>query len=98
MRDNARNGMKKKILALIVVALALLTFAFTSCTTEEVSDVSMFEAYDVTKDFVDKLKNVTKLMPHFHISMQSGCTKTLNEMRRKYHNLTWTKKWLRERI
>ena len=39
----------------------------------------------ITKDFVDKLKSITKLMPHFHISMQSGCTKTLNEMRRKYN-------------
>ena len=52
--------MKKKILALIVVALTLLTFAFTSCTTEEVSDVSMFEAYDVTKDFVDKALGTIK--------------------------------------
>jgi hypothetical protein len=60
MRDNARNGMKKKILALIVVALTLLTFAFTSCTTEEVSDVSMFETYDVTKDFVDKALGTIK--------------------------------------
>ena len=24
-------------------------------------------------------------MPHFHISMQSGCTKTLNAMKRKYN-------------
>ena len=39
----------------------------------------------LTKDFVDRLKEVSKLMPHFHISMQSGCTKTLNEMRRKYN-------------
>ncbi len=39
----------------------------------------------ITKEFVDKIKTLDKIMPHFHISMQSGCTKTLNEMRRKYN-------------
>lgn len=39
----------------------------------------------ITKSFVDKVKDVKKLMPHFHISMQSGNTKTLNAMRRKYN-------------
>ncbi|MBQ7225106.1 MAG: tRNA (N(6)-L-threonylcarbamoyladenosine(37)-C(2))-methylthiotransferase MtaB [Clostridia bacterium] len=45
----------------------------------------------ITKEFVDKIKNADKLMPHFHISMQSGCTKTLNEMKRKY-NIDMAKK------
>lgn len=39
----------------------------------------------ITRDFTDKIKNLDKVMPHFHISMQSGCTKTLNAMRRKYN-------------
>jgi len=39
----------------------------------------------ITKEFVDKIKTIDKVMPHFHISMQSGCTKTLNEMKRKYN-------------
>ncbi|MBP3496085.1 MAG: tRNA (N(6)-L-threonylcarbamoyladenosine(37)-C(2))-methylthiotransferase MtaB [Clostridia bacterium] len=39
----------------------------------------------ITKDFVDKIKGLDKVMPHFHISMQSGCTKTLNSMKRKYN-------------
>ena len=39
----------------------------------------------ITPDFVDSIKNLTKVMPHFHISMQSGCTKTLNTMKRKYN-------------
>jgi threonylcarbamoyladenosine tRNA methylthiotransferase MtaB len=38
----------------------------------------------ITKDFVDKIKSLDKVMSHFHISMQSGCTKTLNQMKRKY--------------
>ena len=39
----------------------------------------------ITADFVDSIKFLPKVMPHFHISMQSGCTKTLNEMKRKYN-------------
>lgn len=38
----------------------------------------------ITRDFVDKIKGLKKIMPHFHISLQSGCTKTLNAMKRKY--------------
>lgn len=38
----------------------------------------------ITKDFVDEIKSLKKVMPHFHLSMQSGCTKTLNSMKRKY--------------
>lgn len=39
----------------------------------------------ITKDFVDKIKVLDKVMPHFHISMQSGSTKVLNLMKRKYN-------------
>ena len=38
----------------------------------------------ITEEFVLKIKNLNKIANHFHISMQSGCTKTLNDMRRKY--------------
>lgn len=39
----------------------------------------------ITKDFVDSIKKLSKVMPHFHISMQTGCTRILNLMRRKYN-------------
>ena len=39
----------------------------------------------ITKEFVDKIKALDKVMPHFHISMQSGSTKILNLMKRKYN-------------
>lgn len=54
----------------------------------------------ITKDFVDKIKGLSKVMNHFHISMQSGCTRTLNMMKRKY-NIDMAKKnldYLREHI
>ncbi|MBE6617352.1 MAG: tRNA (N(6)-L-threonylcarbamoyladenosine(37)-C(2))-methylthiotransferase MtaB [Ruminococcaceae bacterium] len=35
--------------------------------------------------FVGKVKGVSKLLPHFHLSIQSGCSRTLARMRRKYN-------------
>ena len=45
---------------------------------------SLDPAY-LTPSRIDKLREGTKLAPHFHISLQSGCTATLNRMRRKYN-------------
>ena len=39
----------------------------------------------MTRDFVDKIKDLRALAPHFHLSMQSGCSATLARMRRKYN-------------
>ena len=39
----------------------------------------------MTEDFVEKIKGLTSLAPHFHLSMQSGCSATLARMRRKYN-------------
>ncbi len=39
----------------------------------------------LTEKFVNKIKNLKKLAPHFHISMQSGSSKTLRNMKRKYN-------------
>lgn len=38
----------------------------------------------VTEDFAKRLKQLKKLCPHFHLSLQSGCDKTLKAMNRKY--------------
>jgi len=38
----------------------------------------------MTPEFIDKIKGFDKLCPHFHISLQSGCEKTLKRMNRKY--------------
>lgn len=34
--------------------------------------------------FTDRTAPLAGLLPHFHLSLQSGCTRTLNRMRRKY--------------
>ena len=38
----------------------------------------------ITDEFCTRLKKVTKMCHHFHLSLQSGCDKTLKEMNRKY--------------
>lgn len=35
-------------------------------------------------EIIKRLKNVKKFMPHYHLSLQSGCDETLKRMRRKY--------------
>ncbi len=39
----------------------------------------------MTPDFVEKIATLHSLAPHFHLSMQSGCSATLARMRRKYN-------------
>ena len=36
-------------------------------------------------DVIKRLRNSEKLMPHFHLSLQSGCDETLKRMRRRYN-------------
>ncbi len=38
----------------------------------------------ITENFVQRLSKVKKICPHFHLSMQSGCDKTLKAMNRHY--------------
>lgn len=38
----------------------------------------------LTMDFIQRIKSLPKFCPHFHISLQSGCGKTLKRMNRKY--------------
>ncbi|WP_288477026.1 tRNA (N(6)-L-threonylcarbamoyladenosine(37)-C(2))-methylthiotransferase MtaB [uncultured Clostridium sp.] len=37
-----------------------------------------------TPEVVEKIKNMKKLCPQFHLSLQSGCTSTLKRMNRRY--------------
>ena len=46
--------------------------------------ISSIEPRIFTDQFVNNLKNLPKLCPHFHISLQSGCNATLKRMNRKY--------------
>ncbi|MBE6694390.1 MAG: tRNA (N(6)-L-threonylcarbamoyladenosine(37)-C(2))-methylthiotransferase MtaB [Ruminococcaceae bacterium] len=39
----------------------------------------------ITEDFARRVSRLTCAAPHYHLSLQSGCSKTLARMRRKYN-------------
>ncbi|MBO4889055.1 MAG: tRNA (N(6)-L-threonylcarbamoyladenosine(37)-C(2))-methylthiotransferase MtaB [Firmicutes bacterium] len=46
--------------------------------------LSSLEPRLITKEFVSEISKSKKLCPHFHLSLQSGCDRTLKEMNRHY--------------
>ncbi|BAH05870.1 hypothetical protein CKR_0819 [Clostridium kluyveri NBRC 12016] len=44
-----------------------------------------------TEDIINRMASLTKLCPHFHLSLQSGCDSTLNRMNRKYTTTEYEK-------
>ncbi len=46
--------------------------------------MSSVEPRVITKKFLETVKNSEKFCPHFHLSLQSACNKTLKAMNRKY--------------
>ncbi|MDQ2087289.1 tRNA (N(6)-L-threonylcarbamoyladenosine(37)-C(2))-methylthiotransferase MtaB [Herbivorax sp. ANBcel31] len=45
----------------------------------------------ISEDFVNTIKNLKKMCPHYHVSLQSGCDSTLERMNRKYTTLEYKK-------
>lgn len=45
----------------------------------------------VTESFAKRLAESTKICPHFHLSMQSGCDETLKRMNRRYDTVQFKK-------
>ncbi len=56
------------------------------CSVDGVDRVrlSSLEPEMLTDEVIERLSAQKKLCPHFHLSVQSGCDKTLREMGRKY--------------
>lgn len=94
IRELAKNGFAEIILTGIHVASYGLDLKNTSLEqllskADSIEGLkrlrlSSIEPMTLNKDFVDKIKHSEKLCPHFHISLQSGCTATLKRMNRKY--------------
>ncbi len=94
IRRLAENGFKEVILTGIHVASYGVDLGNTSLADllikadkiEGVRRIRLSSIEPMTLDgkFVDKIKSVKKLCPHFHISLQSGCDETLRRMNRKY--------------
>lgn len=53
--------------------------------------LSSVEPTIITAEFIDRVKYLGKLCPHYHISLQSGCDDTLMRMNRKYTTLEFRK-------
>lgn len=45
----------------------------------------------VTEEFAKRLSELTKICPHFHLSLQSGCDATLTRMNRRYDTQEYEK-------
>ena len=43
------------------------------------------EPSTIDERFVSEIASIPRVMPHFHLSLQSGCSRTLAAMRRKYN-------------
>lgn len=46
--------------------------------------IGSLEPRIIKEDFIKSLSKIDKFCPHFHLSLQSGCDKTLKSMNRKY--------------
>lgn len=90
-----KNGCREVVLTGIETAsygkdLDGYTFADLLCEIEKIEGdftvrLGSLDPSCLTEKFVEKIKNLKKLAPHFHISMQSGSSKTLRNMKRKYN-------------
>lgn len=56
------------------------------CRVEGIKRVRLgsVEPPTITEEFVERISKLSNLCPHFHLSLQSGCTETLARMRRRY--------------
>ena len=52
--------------------------------------LSSLEPRIITGEFVQGLKSIRSLCPHFHLSLQSGCDSVLKRMNRHYDTRTFT--------
>ena len=91
----AREGYKELVLTGIEVASYGIdlpghpTLADAVCAIAEKSGdmrirLGSLEPTVITEDFCERLAASEKVCPHFHLSLQSGCDRTLRAMNRKY--------------
>ena len=46
----------------------------------------------ITEEFMEGISSLPKVCPHFHLSLQSGCDKTLRNMNRRYSAAEYAEK------
>lgn len=90
----AENGFKEIVLTGIHVAsygidlgnITLADIIERVCETEGIERVrfSSMEPKAITDEFVQRMANQPKVCQHYHLSLQSGCDRTLKRMNRRY--------------
>lgn len=92
----AKKGYKEIVLTGIHVAsygkdikdedINLLTVIKKINKIDEIKRIrlSSVEPILFTKEFIEEVKKMPKLCPHYHLSLQSGCDETLKRMNRRY--------------
>lgn len=66
------------------------SFASLLCAIDEINGIGRVRTGSldptvIKPEFVEKIKSLKSLCPHFHLSLQSGSSKTLAAMKRKYN-------------
>lgn len=95
VRRLAKNGFKEVVLTGIHVAsygLDLDEDVYLADIIERVNRVegierirfSSIEPVAITEDFIKRMSAMPKVCGHFHLSLQSGCDRTLHDMGRRY--------------
>ncbi|GFI61907.1 threonylcarbamoyladenosine tRNA methylthiotransferase MtaB [Clostridiales bacterium] len=97
----AENGFREVILTGIHVAsygkdlkgVSLLDIVRAVQNTEGIERIrfSSMEPNIMSEKFVAELSEMDKVCDHFHLSLQSGCDKTLKKMNRKYTSVEYRK-------
>ena len=100
IRTLAKNGCREVILTGIETAAYGLDFPekrpYGYALADLISEVNKIEGIEriglgsldptvLTPYFLEIAAKTTKLLPHFHLSVQSGCSRILAKMRRKYN-------------
>ncbi len=67
-------------------SIRLIDAVETACSVEGIERVRLgsIEPEMILDEDIDRMSKLDKLCPQFHLSLQSGCDKTLKEMNRKY--------------
>ena len=91
----ANNGIKEIVLTGIHIASYGKDFEEEYKLIDLLEDLNQIEGIErirlgsleptiITEEFVQRLSKLEKICNHFHLSLQSGCDKTLMRMNRKY--------------
>lgn len=95
IRKLAENGYKEVVLTGIHVAsygrdleedIDILTIIKDVNEVDGIERIRLSSVEPVlfTEDFIDQISKIDKLVPHYHLSLQSGCDATLKRMNRRY--------------